>query len=552
MTTHAKGKLSEADVLAFLNVGNHDARDVHPSDPLTKARKRVTLEQLRPYDRNPRQSRNPKFDSILASIEARGLDNPPNISRRHPTDEHYLIIDGGNTRLEILNILFEKYCRLAEQATTEAERQAHQEKARTFQIIDCIFKPWQGESHALAGHMSENEERGDTLFIEKALAVQQFREVYQEEDRVRAEAAGEPFYDQPLTIRALAERITAQGWTISNSHLSRLEYAANQLLPVVPNALWAGAGVPLIKNLRRLEKGYDDFWATTEVGRDAPEVMTELFFEVLAEHNDDRIDIDGFTRTLNQAMGKRLGLSPLTVGAEVGAVMAGITRTPAASAYGVDPDADLETGQDNDQETGQVTERGATMSPRRDPTPSHRPTTATTAASPAGATQPVPMTPVTPAASTAVTSPPLPTTLDEAASAIINAVAVVAQAYDLMVGPVKVGDYPDGCDWFVLHPVNARADYPVPGQDDARAAVWWILFRVSCTHRQLDDATLDKTFADSFRHYFKLGRSALNIALLLREHEALLPDETQHHLAQLQHLIRHGTGLIDQHNGRGK
>ena len=68
---------------------------------------------------------------------------------------------------------------------------------------------------------------------------------------------------------------------------------------------------------------------------------------------------------------------------------------------------------------------------------------------------------VTSAASTTVTSPPLPTTLDEAASAIINAVAVVAQAYDLMVGPVKVGDYPDGCDWFALHPVNARADYPV-------------------------------------------------------------------------------------------
>ncbi len=547
--THA---LTDKDIITFLDVGNHESQDVHPSDPLTKARKRVTLEQLRPYDRNPRQSRNPKFDSILASIEARGLDNPPNISRRHATDEHYLIIDGGNTRLEILNILFEKYCRLAEQATTEAARQAHQEKARAFQVIDCIFKPWQGESHALAGHMSENEERGDTLFIEKALAVQQFREVYQAEDRARAEAAGEPFDDQALTIRALAERITAQGWTVSHSHISRLDYAAYQLLPVIPNALWAGAGEPLARNIRRLEKGYDDFWATTAVGCHAPEAMTELFFEVLAEHNDDRIDLGGFTRALDRAIGQRLGLSPLTVGAEVGAVMAGIPRAPAPSTDGVDLDPDLDPDLESDQEAGQATERGAAMPPRRDPAPSPRPTIATTATSPAGTTPPAPVTPITPAASTSVTAPPLPTTLDEAHSAIINAVAKVAQPYDLMVGPVKVGDYPDGCDWFVVHPVNARADYPVPGQDDARAAVWWILFRVSCTHRQLDDATLDKTFADSFRHYFKRGRSALNIALLLREYEALLPEETQQHLAQLQQLIRHGTGLIDQHNGRGK
>ena len=180
----------------------------------------MTLAQLRPYDRNPRQSRNPKFDSILASIESRGLDHPPNISRRHATDEHYLIIDGGNTRLEILNLLFDKYRRLAEQATTAAARQAHQETARSFQVLDCIFKPWRSESDTLAGHMSENEERGDTL------------------------------------------RITAQGWTLSNSYLSRLEYAANQLLPVIPNALWAGAGGPWLCRVSIL-------WAELQLAKDS-------------------------------------------------------------------------------------------------------------------------------------------------------------------------------------------------------------------------------------------------------------------------------------------
>lgn len=312
-------------------------------------------------------------------------------------------------------------------------------------------------------------------------------------------------------------------------------------------------------NLRRLERGYCDFWTTTDMGRDAPEAMTDLFFEVLAEHNDDRVDIDGFTRALDREIGKRLGLSPLTVGAEVGAVMAGITRTPTASAY----DADLDADQDTDQAAAILPRHDAApvsntaMPPSRpapSSTPSHTDATAPLRSIPSAPVMPS-ASAATPTVSTAVAPPPLPplpTTLAEVHTAIIHAVARVAQPYDLMVGPVTLGDYPDGCDWFALLPIATKVGHPRPGQDDARAGLWWILFRISRTYRQLDDATLDKVFADTFKHYFNSGRSALNIALLLREQEALLPTDTQQHLTQLQHLIRHGTGLIDQHNGRGK
>ena len=187
---------------------------------------RLTLDQLRPYDRNPRRSRNPKFDSILASIEARGLDCPPNVSRR-PGESHYLIVGGGKTRLEILNILYDKYKGLAETAASDEERLAHHEKAQSFYIIDCIFKPWESESSTLAVHMSENEKRGDTLFIEKALAVQELRRLYEEEDRATAEARGETWHGKPLAASALAERITAQGWRVSHTQVSRFE---NELL----------------------------------------------------------------------------------------------------------------------------------------------------------------------------------------------------------------------------------------------------------------------------------------------------------------------------------
>ena len=163
MVSRTRTKLSENDVSEMLNVKSIQAEDVHPSDPITRSRKTITLDQLRPYDHNPRQSRNPKFDSILASIETRGLDHPPNISRRHPDDNHYIIIDGGNTRLEILNILYDKYSRLAKETNEESQRLEYLLMAERFYRIDCVFRPWISESDTLAGHMSENEERGDIL-----------------------------------------------------------------------------------------------------------------------------------------------------------------------------------------------------------------------------------------------------------------------------------------------------------------------------------------------------------------------------------------------------
>ena len=42
----------------------------------------VTLDQLRPYEFNPRVMRNPNYDDIKASIRQRGLDTPPPITRR--------------------------------------------------------------------------------------------------------------------------------------------------------------------------------------------------------------------------------------------------------------------------------------------------------------------------------------------------------------------------------------------------------------------------------------------------------------------------------------
>lgn len=60
----------------------------------------VPLKGLRPFDMNPRITRNPDYEKIKASIRLRGLEHPPHITQR-PGELFYIISSGGNTRLAI-------------------------------------------------------------------------------------------------------------------------------------------------------------------------------------------------------------------------------------------------------------------------------------------------------------------------------------------------------------------------------------------------------------------------------------------------------------------
>ncbi len=75
------------------------------TDPVADTPMVVTLDELRPYELDPRLTRNPLYDEIKASIRERGLDAPPPITRR-PGSDHYIIRNGGNTRPAILRELW--------------------------------------------------------------------------------------------------------------------------------------------------------------------------------------------------------------------------------------------------------------------------------------------------------------------------------------------------------------------------------------------------------------------------------------------------------------
>ena len=318
--------LTDENIFSFLKQETND--DKLQDDPISKTEIPVTLDQLQPYALNPRRSKNPKYDEILFSIETVGLDHPPRITRRNPDDEKYSIRDGGNTRLEILWELYEKYKLLAKKTDDKDEKQSFLEKADSFYHIKCDFYPWYDDTQALSAHMRENEARGETKFIEKALAVQKLHELYIEEDLRKVNSDTNPQKPKPLSLRKLAERISKDGgWKVNFSHISRFNYAVDTLIKYIPNVFWAGAGEPLVRKLGSLINAYETFWEATDQGKKNPEQINDIFYSTLSEFDDEKLDIKVFTQDLDMRLEDIVGVPCLSIMAEINALINGSKRS---------------------------------------------------------------------------------------------------------------------------------------------------------------------------------------------------------------------------------
>ncbi|MBG6817156.1 ParB family protein [Pseudomonas aeruginosa] len=224
------------------------------SDPIADTPMVVTLDELRPYDHDPRMTRNPAYDEIKASIRERGLDAPPAITRR-PGEAHYIIRNGGNTRLAILRELWSE---------TKEER---------FFRVPCLFRPWpaRGEVVMLTGHLAENELRGGLTFIERALGIEKAREFYEQECA------------QALSQSELARRLTADGYPVPQSHISRMNDAVRYLLPAIPTLLYGGLGRHQVERLAVLRKACERTWERRALGRPLAVDFASLFQDVLSQ-----------------------------------------------------------------------------------------------------------------------------------------------------------------------------------------------------------------------------------------------------------------------------
>lgn len=252
--------------------------------PVSEIPLNLTLTQLRPNPDNPRTSRNPKYEEIKASIRARGLDSIPKVTKDPENEEDvYIFSDGGNTRYSILMELWTE---------TQDER---------FHHIQCIFKPWPGRLQCLIGHLAENDVRGDLLFIEKALGIAKIRSLYEEQ------------LGKTISQRELESLLRTDGYPITQSNISRMNYTAEHLYPYIPALLNSGMGRPQIIQLIALRTAAQKSWDYFSINYDFLEKFDDVFGQVCRVlDNPESYTYDEFKDELIGSLLKALPVPDIT------------------------------------------------------------------------------------------------------------------------------------------------------------------------------------------------------------------------------------------------
>lgn len=188
-------------VAESLRVGNpgNNARELPAhADPRHDCQIELAVDDIRPYENNPRRAVNARFAEIKESIRSSGIRNPLTVTRR-PGDEHFIVEAGGNTRL------------LAVQELWTETRDAR------FQKLVVLFRPWRSESHVLTSHLVENELRGEMTFWDKATGV------------VALKAKLETEKGCLLSLRQLEDEMKSLGLSVNTATLAHSVFAAERL-----------------------------------------------------------------------------------------------------------------------------------------------------------------------------------------------------------------------------------------------------------------------------------------------------------------------------------
>ena len=159
----------------------------------------LTVDEIRPYENNPRRSANVKFDDIKESIRAGGLKSPLTVTQR-PGESHFIVEAGGNTRLLALQQLW------------------FETRDPRFRQLVVLFRPWKSESHVLTAHLIENEQRGEMSFWDKATGIVALK------GRLEAEQG------RLLTLRPLEDALHGLGLAVNTATLGLYLFATERLL----------------------------------------------------------------------------------------------------------------------------------------------------------------------------------------------------------------------------------------------------------------------------------------------------------------------------------
>ena len=184
----------------------------------------LPIDQIEPYHYNPRTSRNPRYEELRESIKADGITNILTVTRP-PKESKYTTYGGGNTRLMIA-------------------KELHAAGETLLATLQVIVKSWPGEAQIISAQLSENENRADITFWEKAGGVDRFRQEFEKEsgkslstNSLHAELkTRRQLWCQDTAELPVCSGKPATDWSLASCHRGQRKPAASVLQLATPRS----------------------------------------------------------------------------------------------------------------------------------------------------------------------------------------------------------------------------------------------------------------------------------------------------------------------------
>lgn len=196
---------------------------------------------------NQRQSVNPKYDEIKASIRKKGVQDPLCIVH-HPDLQSWVLSQGGQTRLRICRELYEET------------------RSDIFLYPPVIKLPFTSDLDLCISHLIENTIRGENTFLETAKAVFEIRNLLTEA------SAGTP------TQGELAESMNDRGLPIRRQSITSMLYLVDELATEITNqAFLDQVSRNMVDGIRSLRKSIE--------GELAPDLFDSQLIDFINSHS---------------------------------------------------------------------------------------------------------------------------------------------------------------------------------------------------------------------------------------------------------------------------
>ncbi len=237
----------------------------------------LRVDQIEPYDKNPRRLAHPEFDALKQSITRDGILHPLIVTRKSG-ESKYMIFKGGNARLKAIRELYED---------TADEKYEH---------VICTLLPWTGlESDAIVGHLQENLSRGSLCFLDRAYGINAAIK------QIKLETG-----DENLSLRKITSLLRDKGYAITLSNLYFMTYANEKIDPHISRDIAAYLGRPQIKRISRLDNSFRKLCDEMQI---PTAERDKMFAESLRNYNEPSWSFNHFRSRLEATLAEQQSAS---------------------------------------------------------------------------------------------------------------------------------------------------------------------------------------------------------------------------------------------------